>query len=96
MGGWVDPRTGLDNIVEILGPTGTRTPPSSRPARSPSLYRLRYFGYERDLNEIILMMLIKSSPGARVVAGFQSLRMSVAGFVTAHVISHGPLTEKYE
>jgi hypothetical protein len=35
-GGWVGPRAGLEN----LAPTGIRSP--DRPARSQSLYRLRY------------------------------------------------------
>jgi hypothetical protein len=26
IGGWVDPRPGLDNVEKILDPTGTRTP----------------------------------------------------------------------
>jgi hypothetical protein len=37
--GWVDPRTGLDDVEEILTAIGTRTP-----TRSQSLYRLRYPG----------------------------------------------------
>jgi hypothetical protein len=33
VGGWVGPRTGLDDLLKILDPTGTRTPthPSSTP-----------------------------------------------------------------
>jgi hypothetical protein len=26
IGGWVDPRAGLDNVEKILDPTGTQTP----------------------------------------------------------------------
>jgi hypothetical protein len=26
LGGWVDPRAGLDDVEKILDPTGTRTP----------------------------------------------------------------------
>jgi hypothetical protein len=41
IGGWVDPRAGLDDVEKILDPTGTRTPiPLLCPARSQSLYRL--------------------------------------------------------
>ena len=36
LGGWVGPRDGLEN----LAPTGIRSP--DHPARSESLYRLRY------------------------------------------------------
>jgi hypothetical protein len=42
--GWVDPRADMDDLEKILDPTGTRTPTLSRPARSQSLYRLRYPG----------------------------------------------------
>jgi hypothetical protein len=41
IGGWVGPRAGLD-ATENLTPTGIRSP--DRPARSESLYRLRYPG----------------------------------------------------
>jgi hypothetical protein len=37
-------RSGQHGEVKILDPTGTRTPTLSRPARSQSLYRLRYPG----------------------------------------------------
>jgi hypothetical protein len=36
---------GLDEVENILDPTGTRNPtPLTRPARSQSLYRLRHSG----------------------------------------------------
>jgi hypothetical protein len=41
IGGWVGPRDGLDGS-ENLAPTRIRSP--DRPARSESLYRLRYSG----------------------------------------------------
>ena len=39
-GEWVGPRTGLDRCGKCRPPTGIRSPDS--PARSQSLYRLRY------------------------------------------------------
>ena len=41
-GGWVGPRAGLDGCGEISPPTGIRSP--DLPARSESLYQLRYPG----------------------------------------------------
>jgi hypothetical protein len=43
IGGWVNPRAGLDDVEKILDPTRTRTP-TRCPACSQSLYRLRYPG----------------------------------------------------
>jgi hypothetical protein len=48
----VDPRVGLDDVEKILDPTRTRTPTLGRPARSQSLYRLRY-----PRNESVLYLL---------------------------------------
>jgi hypothetical protein len=46
IGGWVDPRAGLDDMEEwkFLTLPGLEPRPLSRPARSQSLYRLRYPG----------------------------------------------------
>jgi hypothetical protein len=47
IGGWVDPRAGLDDMEKwkFFYPTGTRSPaPPGRPAHSQSLYRLTYPG----------------------------------------------------
>jgi hypothetical protein len=44
IGGWVDPRDGLDEVEKILDPNRTRTRTLDRPAHSQSLYRLRYPG----------------------------------------------------
>jgi hypothetical protein len=46
IGGCVDPRTGLDDLEKwkFLPPPGLELRPLSRPARSQSLYRLRYRG----------------------------------------------------
>jgi hypothetical protein len=44
IGGWVDPRAGLDNLekTQFLTLQGLKLRPLRRPARSQSLYRLRY------------------------------------------------------
>jgi hypothetical protein len=46
IGGWVDPRVGLDNMVKwkFFTLPGLEPRPLSRPASSQSLYRLRYPG----------------------------------------------------
>jgi hypothetical protein len=46
MGGWVDPRAGLEDLEKrkFLTLTGLELRPLGRPARSQSLYRLRYPG----------------------------------------------------
>jgi hypothetical protein len=46
IGGWVGPRTGLDDVEtrKFLTPSGVELRPLSRPARSQSLYRLRHPG----------------------------------------------------
>jgi hypothetical protein len=46
IGGWVNPRAGLDNVVKrkFLILPGLELRPLGRPARSQSLYRLRYPG----------------------------------------------------
>jgi len=40
IGGWVSPKAGLDRSGKSRSPTSVRSP--DRPARSKSLYRLRY------------------------------------------------------
>jgi hypothetical protein len=57
VGGWVDPRASLDDVEKrkFLTPPELEFRPLSRPARSQSLYRLRYPGsrmYVIDLNVI--------------------------------------------
>jgi hypothetical protein len=46
IGGWVGPRTGLDDVDrrKPLSLPGLELQPLGRPARSQSLYRLRYPG----------------------------------------------------
>jgi hypothetical protein len=46
IGGWVDPRAGLDDLEKrkFLTLEGLELRPLGRPARSQSLYRLRYSG----------------------------------------------------
>jgi hypothetical protein len=50
IGGWVDPRAGLDDMEnrKFLTLPGLEPQPLSRPARSQSLYRLRYPGSYMD------------------------------------------------
>jgi hypothetical protein len=49
IGGWMGPRAGLDAVVErkFLTLPGLQLRPLGRPARSQSLYRLRYRGSQR-------------------------------------------------
>jgi hypothetical protein len=53
VGGWVDPRAGVDDMEKrkFLILPGLKLRPLGRPARSQSLYRLRYPGscYCRDV-----------------------------------------------
>jgi hypothetical protein len=44
IGGWVDPRAGLDDVEKFLTIPGLELWTLGRPARSQSLYRLRYPG----------------------------------------------------
>jgi hypothetical protein len=46
IGGWVDPRAGMDDVEKrkFLTLLGLELQPLGRPARSQSLYRLRYPG----------------------------------------------------
>jgi hypothetical protein len=46
IGGWVGPKAGLDDMEKrkFLPLLGLELPPLGRPARSQSLYRLRYSG----------------------------------------------------
>jgi hypothetical protein len=46
LGGWVDPRAGLDDVEKgkFLTLPGLELRPLGRPGRSQSLYRLRYPG----------------------------------------------------
>jgi hypothetical protein len=54
IGGWVDPRACLDDVEISFDPTGTELRPLGRPARSQSLYRLRYPGSQKKpLNNTI-------------------------------------------
>jgi hypothetical protein len=60
IGGWVDPRASLDDLEKrkFFTLPGLEVQPLSRPARSQSLYRLRYPGS----NTIIYSMLIYLFP----------------------------------
>jgi hypothetical protein len=49
IGGWVDPRAGLDDVetTKFLTLQGLELRPLGRPARSQSVYRLRYPGSQQ-------------------------------------------------
>jgi hypothetical protein len=56
IGGWMGPRTGLDDMEkgEFLEPTGTQTRPLGCSAHGQSLYRLRYpDSLEVEIHELI-------------------------------------------
>jgi hypothetical protein len=57
IGGWVDPRTGVDDVErrQILLLPGLKLRPLGRPAHRQSLYRLRYSGSDLDGNIILNM-----------------------------------------
>jgi hypothetical protein len=50
IGGWVDPRSGLDDLDKrkFLTVPGLEINPLGRPARSQSLYELRYPGSQKE------------------------------------------------
>jgi hypothetical protein len=50
-GGWVDPRSGLDDVEKrkFLTLPGLEIRPLGRPASSQSLYRMRYPGFVKML-----------------------------------------------
>jgi hypothetical protein len=52
IGGWVDPRAGLDDMenIKFLALTVLELRPLGCPARSQSLYRLRYLGSKKETN----------------------------------------------
>jgi hypothetical protein len=58
IGGWVDPRadlrTSLDDLAKrkLLTLPGSELRPLSRPARSQSLYRLRYHGFSESEGDV--------------------------------------------
>jgi hypothetical protein len=56
IGGWVDPRDGLDDVEKrkFLTIPGLELLPLGRPARSQSLYRLRYPGSRLDIMTILI------------------------------------------
>jgi hypothetical protein len=59
IGGWVDPRAGLDDVEKkkFLTLLGLELRPLGRPARSQSLYRLRYPGFSTGRRVICLKTL---------------------------------------
>jgi hypothetical protein len=63
IGGWVDPRVGLDDVEKwkFLTPPGLELRPLSRPASSQSLYRVRYRGSPIVLGKMINIHKILSN-----------------------------------
>jgi hypothetical protein len=60
IGCWVDPRAGLDDLEKrkfLTTPPGLELRPLRRPARSQSLYRLRYPGSYRYVYVYIISVL---------------------------------------
>jgi hypothetical protein len=60
IGGWVDPRAGLDDTKKrkFLPPPGLELRSLGRPARSQLLYRLRYPMYQSIINLITCTSVI--------------------------------------
>jgi hypothetical protein len=54
IGGWVDPRAGLDDLDKrkFLTLLGLDLRPLSRPARSQSLYRLRHLDVVKQVKKV--------------------------------------------
>jgi hypothetical protein len=74
LGGWVDPRTGLDDVEKrkFLTLPGLELRSLGRPARSQSLYRLRYpgslfFTYNREILQIALATACPTHPEIRFI-----------------------------
>jgi hypothetical protein len=57
IGGWEDPITGLDDMEKrkFFTLSGLELRPLSLPARSQSVYRLRYLGYISGVNRRIIL-----------------------------------------
>jgi hypothetical protein len=68
IGGWVDPRAGLDDVEKrkLLTLPGLELRPLGRPARSQSLYRLRYPGYLHGGKDLVSLSVM---PPCSLVAG---------------------------
>jgi hypothetical protein len=77
IGGWVDPRVGLDDAEKrkFLTLPGLKLPPLGRPARSQSLHRLRYPGSSTNVS-IRQISHKKSSPLESVQSSQQTHTLS--------------------
>jgi hypothetical protein len=62
IGGWVDPRTGLDDGEkrQFLSLSGLELRPLDRPARSQSLYQLRYPGSVLFIIDCVILYFISN------------------------------------
>ena len=71
----LEPQGPIWTDAENLAPTGLRSP--DRPARSESLYRLRYPGPRSELRTIIKKILIQYNGNVNVVSKESVLRVAV-------------------
>jgi hypothetical protein len=64
IGGWVGPRAGLEDVEKrkFLTLSGLELRPLGRPARSQSLYRLRYSGRVLNSNTDVKVKISSLSP----------------------------------
>jgi hypothetical protein len=90
IGGWVDPRVGLDDMekIKFLILPGLELRPLRRPARSQSLYRLRYPGSSRSINKYICICI--NEGGAQVICNTRKLhyqRTYISEIQFSHCIS---------
>jgi hypothetical protein len=87
IGGWVDPRTGLDDLEnrKFFTLPGLELRPVGRPARSQSLYRLRYPGSTNNnnnedksiLHRYYLISFIQIVKSRRIVRERHAARMGL-------------------
>jgi hypothetical protein len=88
IGGWVNPRTGLDDVEKrkFLNIPGLELRPLGRPARSQSLYRLRYPGSLNNLriNKLINLPLIRHY----ITSAIETVYLNNAIFNNNRIVSH--------
>jgi hypothetical protein len=75
IGGWVDPRFGVDDVQKrkFLTLPGLELRPFGGPARSQSLYRLRYPGFR----DIFISLIISKMHGLKyTLKGFGELYLT--------------------
>jgi hypothetical protein len=64
IGGWVDPRAGLDDVEKrkFLTLPGLELRLLGRPARSQSLYLIRYPGYAEEHVQVVKVFMYRYRP----------------------------------